>query len=173
MTNDVLIPANRIESAILFLRGYRVILDRDLAALYAVTTGNLNKAVDRNLDRFPDDFMFRLTPDEFRSLIFQFGISNRGGTRKLPRAFTEHGVAMLSSVLRGPRAAQVNIEIMRAFIRLRQMLWANADLAAKVAALEKKYDARFKVVFDALRDLTAPPPKPGRRIGFAQPPSRG
>jgi hypothetical protein len=168
MTDNGLIPAERIESAILFLRGYRVILDRDLAALYDVTTGGLNRAVDRNSERFPADFMFRLSPQEVRNLICQFGTSSWGGTRKPPRAFTEHGVAMLSSVLRGSRAAQVNIEIMRAFIRLRHMLRANADLASQLAALEKKYDAQFRVVFDAIRGLMEPPSKPGRRIGFGR-----
>jgi hypothetical protein len=168
MTDNGLIPAERIESAILFLRGYRVILDRDLAALYDVTTGSLNRAVDRNSERFPADFMFRLSPQEVRNLICQFGTSSWGGTRKPPRAFTEHGVAMLSSVLRGSRAAQVNIEIMRAFIRLRHMLRANADLASKLTDLETKYDAQFRVVFDAIRGLMEPPSKPGRRIGFGR-----
>jgi hypothetical protein len=168
MGEDALAQGDGVEGVILFLRGHRIILDRDLATLYGVTTGNLNKAVDRNADRFPADFVFRLTSDEFRNLIFHFGRSNRGGNRRPPRAFTEHGVAMLSSVLRGARAAQVNIEIMRAFIRLRQMTRTNAALAAKIAALEKRYDTQFKVVFDALRELMEPPTKPAHRIGFGR-----
>ncbi len=148
------------------LRGHKVILDRDLATLYGVTTGNLNKAVDRNGERFPQDFMLQLTKEEFRNLKFQFGTSSWGGTRKRPRAFTEQGVAMLSGVLRSARAVQVNIEIMRAFVRLRLLLQANSDLARKLAALEQKYDAQFRVVFDAIRELMAAPPKPTPRIGF-------
>jgi len=156
----------RIEGAILVLRGHKVILDKDLAALYGVTTGNLNKAVNRNLERFPEDFMLRLTEAEFNDLRFQFGRSRWGGTRTLPRAFTEQGVAMLSSVLRSPRAARVNIEIMRAFVRLREMIATNRDLARRLDALEKRYDAQFKSVFDAIRQLMAPPEKSRRSIGF-------
>jgi hypothetical protein len=164
-----IVPTERIEKCILLIRGQKVILDRDLAALYGVTTGNLNKAVTRNLDRFPEDFMFRLTRQELNALMFQNGISKkegRGGTRKLPRAFTEQGVAMLSSVLRSKRAVRVNIEIMRAFVRLRQILASHADLARKLAALEKKYDAQFKVVFDAIRELMDPKKPKKRLIGF-------
>ena len=168
MTEHSLVPLERIERVIVVLRGHKVILDKDLAALYEVTTGNLNKAVNRNLGRFPSDFMIQMTEGEFADLRFHFGTSSWGGTRKLPRAFTEQGVAMLSSVLRSPRAVQVNIEIMRAFVRLRQMLQTNADLARKLVALEKKYDAQFRVVFDAIRKLMAPPVKPKRRIGFGR-----
>jgi len=156
-----------IEQAIFLIRGQKVMLDVDLAKLYGVTTFNLNKAVKRNLDRFPEDFMFQLNYQEVRNLIFQFGISSWGGTRKLPRAFTEQGVAMLSSVLKSKRAVQVNIEIMRAFVKLREMLASHKDLALKLAEMEKKYDSQFKVVFDAIRELMTPielPPK--RRIGF-------
>ena len=160
------IPLERIERAILVLRGHRVILDEDLAAIYGVTTGNLNKAVNRNLERFPDDFMLRLTEAEFNDLRFQFGRSRWGGTRTLPRAFTEQGVAMLSSVLRSPRAALVNIEIMRAFVRLREMIATNRDLARRLDELEKRYDAQFKGVFDAIRQLMASPEKSRRSIGF-------
>ncbi len=163
-----LIPTERIEQAIFLIRGHKVILDVDLAKLYGVTTFNLNKAVKRNLDRFPEDFMFQLTYQEVRNLIFHFGISSWGGTRKLPRAFTEQGVAMLSSVLKSKRAVQVNIEIMRAFVKLREMIASNKDLAKRLDELEKKYDSQFRVVFDAIRELMAPvepPPKP-RRIGF-------
>jgi hypothetical protein len=161
-----LVPVERIEGAILVLRGHKVILDKDLAALYGVTTGNLNKAVNRNLDRFPDDFMLQLTEEEFNDLKFHFGTSRWGGTRKLPRAFTEQGVAMLSSVLRSPRAVRVNIEIMRAFVRLREMVATNRELARRLDELEKKYDSRFKMVFEAIRQLMAPPAKARRSIGF-------
>lgn len=160
------IPVERIECLILLVRGHKVLLDKELAKLYGVTTTNLNKAVTRNLDRFPSDFMFRLTRDEFRNLKFHSGTSSWGGTRKLPRAFTEQGVAMLSSVLRSKRAVQVNIEIMRAFVRLRRMLASNKDLARKLANLEKKYDAQFKVVFDAIRQLMAEPEAHRKQIGF-------
>ncbi len=161
-----LIPQETIEGKILLIRGKKVILDKDLAELYSVTTSNLNKAVSRNIDRFPDDFMFRLSEEEFKNLKFHFGTSSWGGTRKLPRAFTEQGVAMLSSILRSKRAIQVNVEIMRTFVRLRQMLASNAELARKLATLEKKYDAQFKVVFDAIRSLMTPPEKPKKRIGY-------
>lgn len=161
-----LVPQETIERKILLIRGSKVILDKDLAALYGVTTGNLNKAVSRNLDRFPDDFMFQLTKEEFENLSFHFGTSSWGGTRKTPRAFTEQGVAMLSSVLRSKRAVQVNIQIMRTFVKLREMLISHKELAKKLEALENKYDAQFRIVFDAIRELTAPPEKPRRKIGF-------
>ena len=162
----MLASAERIERAILLIRGHEVISDKDLAAMYGVSTRDLNKAVVRNLDRFPGDFMFQLTRSEFTNLKFQFGTSSWGGTRKLPRAFTEQGVAMLSSVLRSKRAVQVNIMIMRAFVRLREMIASHKDLARRLAELEKKYDSQFKVVFDAIRQLMEPTaPKPGR-IGF-------
>ena len=166
-----LIPSERIEKCILLLRGQKVILDKDLAALYGVSTKNLNKAVSRNLDRFPDDFMFQLDLQEVINLKFQFGTSSWGGTRKLPRAFTEQGVAMLSSVLKSKRAVQVNIEIMRAFVKLREMIASNKDLAKRLDELEGKYDARFKVVFDAIRALMDAPPESKRRprIGFRHP----
>ena len=157
----------RVERMILVLRGHRIMLDADLAALYQVSVKRLNQQVGRNRVRFPDDFMFRLTEVEHANLRLQFVTSNRrGGRRYLPYAFTEQGVAMLSSLLRSPRAVQVNIEIMRAFVRLRQLLQENAELARKLAALEKKYDAQFRVVFDAIRELMAPPAKTKRRIGF-------
>ncbi|NLW50320.1 MAG: ORF6N domain-containing protein [Candidatus Brocadiaceae bacterium] len=168
-----LVPVERIERLILVVRGHRAILDKDLAALYGVTTGNLNKAVSRNIERFPEDFMLQLTAEEFRDLKFHFGTSSWGGTRKPPRAFTEQGVAMLSSVLRSKRAVQVNIEIMRAFVRLRGMLASHADLARRLMALEKKYDAQFKVVFDAIRQLMAEPEAPRGQIGFRRPKVEG
>ena len=143
-------------------------LDYDLAVLYGVETRALKQAVRRNLNRFPPDFMFELTGDEVRLMVSQTvipGLGKLGGAA--PMAFTEQGVAMLSSVLRSPRAVQVNIAIMRAFVRLREMLLTNADLAHKLADLEQKYDAQFKVVFDAIRQLMAPPPAPPKpEIGF-------
>ena len=161
------VPIERIGRAILMIRGHKVMLDADLAAMYGVETKVLVRAVKRNKERFPSDFMFQLSHDEFESLRFHLGTSSSwGGRRYLPYAFTEQGVAMLSSVLRSRPAARVNIEIMRAFVRLRRMLQANADLAKKLAALEKKYDAQFRVVFDAIRELMVPPGKPGQRIGF-------
>jgi hypothetical protein len=166
MPEKNLIPAEHINQLIIIVREQQVILDRDLASLYGVSTGNLNRAVTRNLDRFPDDFMIQLSPLELRNLIFHFGTSSWGGTRKPPRAFTEQGVAMLSSVLRSERAVLVNIEIMRAFVRLRRILLANADLARKLQSLEKKYDSQFKVVFDAIGEFTASPKKTRRKIGF-------
>jgi hypothetical protein len=159
-----------VERKILLLRGERVMLDEDLAALYGVETKLLTRAVRRNAERFPSDFMFQLTADEHAALRIQFGTSNagRGGRRYRPYAFTEQGVAMLSSVLRSKRAVVVNVEIMRAFVRLRAMLAGHEDLARKLAALERKYDSQFKVVFDAIRDLMAPPRKPRRPIGFGR-----
>ena len=165
-------PSERIEKAILFVRGHKVLLDADLAKLYGVTTFNLNKAVKRNLDRFPEDFMFQLNFHEVRDLIFQIGISKtsgRGGRRHLPYAFTEQGVAMLSSVLKSKRAVLVNVEIMRAFVRLRQILSTNKALAEKFAELERRvegHDEHIRSLFEAIRQLMTPPEMPRRRIGF-------
>jgi hypothetical protein len=160
-----------IERAILVIRGHRVMLDADLAALYGVETGALVRAVKRNAYRFPEDFMFQLTSPEFEILRCQFGISSSwGGRRHPPYAFTEQGVAMLSSVLRSKRAAQVNVEIMRAFVRLRRILADNAGLASRLDELEKKYDVQFKAVFDAIRSLMQPPEPKKKRIGFATDP---
>jgi hypothetical protein len=164
-----LVPHERIDRAIILLRGQKVMVDMDLASLYGVETRTLIQAVKRNRGRFPQDFMFELNDEEFEFLRSQFVISKgRGGRRYRPYAFTEQGVAMLSSVLKSDRAMRVNIEIMRAFVRMRELLAANADLARKLDALEKKYDAQFKVVFDAIRALMAPPPvEPKRgRLGF-------
>lgn len=161
-----LVPQEIIEQKILLVREHKVILDKDLAVLYGVTTGNLNKAVSRNLDRFPDDFMFRLTKEEFQNLIFHFGTSSWGGTRRIPRAFTEQGIAMLSSVLRSKRAIQVNIQIMRTFVKLRRLLISHKDLARKLEELERKYSTQFKIVFEAIRQLMEPPRDRRRRIGF-------
>jgi hypothetical protein len=156
-----IVPLEVIERRICLIRERKVMLDSDLAELYEVETFNLNKAVKRNLDRFPQDFMFQLTKEEADALRFQVGISKpsgRGGRRYLPYAFTEQGVAMLSSVLNSGRAVQVNIAIMRTFARLRYILATHKDLAAKLEAMEKKYDQQFKVVFDVLRQLTEPSP---------------
>jgi len=162
-----LVPIERIERLILLIRSHKVILDVDLAALYGVETKQLVRAVKRNLSRFPDDFMFQLNKEEFENLRFHFGTSNQwGGRRYPPFAFTEQGVAMLSSILRSKRAIQVNIEIMRAFVRLRKLLASHADLARKLDTLEKKYDAQFKIVFDAIRELMRPPESKKRPIGF-------
>jgi hypothetical protein len=168
-----LMPIQHIEAAILLVRGQRILLDADLTNLYAVDVGQLNRAVKRNLDRFPADFMFQLTSEEVGILKSQSDLRSQsvtsrswGGRRYLPYAFTEQGVAMLSSVLRSPRAVKVNVEIMRAFVRLRRLLQSNAELAAKLAELEKKYDGQFKIVFDAIRELMTPPEMPKRPIGF-------
>lgn len=159
--------AEAIAGRIVMLRGERVLLDADLAELYGVETKLLNRAVKRNRQRFPGDFMFQLTEDEAGNLRYQNGTSSWGGRRYLPQAFTEQGVAMLSSVLHSKRAVMVNIEIMRAFVRLRRILATHADLSRKLAALESKYDAQFRSVFDAIRGLMTPPePRPRRRIGF-------
>ena len=165
-----IVPVERIEQRILVLRGQKVMLDSDLAELYEVETGKLNRAVKRNVDRFPDDFMFQLTDDEFTECLkYQNGISKRGGRRTPPYAFTEQGVAMLSSVLRSPRAIQVNVEIMRAFVRLRELLASHKDLALCLDELESRYDEQFRLVFEAIRELMLPPEKPKRKIGFQLP----
>lgn len=144
-------------------------IDSDLAAMYGVETKALNQAVRRNPERFPPDFMIHLTNPEVRILKPQIVTSRTwGGARKRHLAFTEQGVAMLSSVLRSPRAVDVNIEIMRAFVRLRRMLLENADLARKLDALERKYDGQFRVVFEAIRELMEPASEPTRRIGFGE-----
>lgn len=165
-----LVPLERIERAIIVLRGQKVMLDETLAELYGVPIKRLNEQVKRNLDRFPDDFMFQLTQDEAERLRSHFATlkaAGRGQHRKYqPYAFTEQGVAMLSSVLRSPQAVHVNIEIMRAFVRLRQMLQSNADLSRRLDTLERKYDAQFKQVFQAIRELMQPMDKPKRRLGF-------
>lgn len=157
----------RIESQIFLVRGQKVMLSMHLAELYEVEPRALVQAIKRNIERFPDDFMFQLNAGEFASLKSQIVTSSWGGLRRAaPYAFTEQGVAMLSSVLRSKRAVMVNIEIMRAFVRLRQMLGAHADLARKLAALERKYDSQFKAVFDAIRELMTPLPAKKRPIGF-------
>ena len=172
------VAANQIENQILIVRGQRVMLDSDLAELYGVPTSRLNEQVRRNQERFPNDFAFRLTQKEFTDLISQFATSKtgRGGRRKLPWVFTEHGVAMLSSVLNSRTAIQVNIEIMRAFVRLRRLLATPGELAAqlqKLAETVQLHDEQIKVITDVLRKLMEPPPQPPPpkgRIGFQWPP---
>ncbi len=166
-------PTSAPEHRIVELRGLKVMLDQDLAALYRVETKALLLAVRRNADRFPADFMFRLSKDESENLRRHFGTSSSwGGRRYLPCAFTEQGVAMLSSVLRSERAVQVNIEIMRAFVRLRKASWERGALVRRIDRLERKYDRRFRAVFDAIRRLVQPPGTRRREIGF-QIPSAG
>jgi hypothetical protein len=167
-----LVPIEVIERRILLIRGHRVMVDSHLAELYEVRTFRLNEAVKRNRRRFPEDFMFRLTAEDATSLRSQIAISKpgRGGRRTLPYVFTEQGVAMLSTVLSSERAIAVNIAIMRTFVRLRQILATHKELAERLAAIEKKYDQRFKVVFDILKQLMEPPPGPPKRpIGFVPP----
>ena len=180
VTSKLAIPPERIEHSIFLIRGQKVMLDADLADLYGVETKAFNQAVRRNLSRFPQDFMFQLTREEAENLRCHFGTSSlrsqivtsnaRGGRRYNPLAFTEQGVAMLSSVLRSERAVQVNIAIMRAFVKLREMLASNRELARRLDEMEKKYDSQFKVVFDAIRELMKPPEKPRHRIGFGAEP---
>jgi len=163
------LPAEVIEQKIYLIRGHKAMLDADLAELYGVTTGNLNLAVRRNPKRFPQDFMFRLSRQETQSLLLQNArAKGRGGRRTPPYAFTEQGVAMLSSVLNSERAIEVNITIMRAFVKLRSMLASHADLARRLEKLEQKYDDQLKDVFEAIREMMEPEPvPPARRIGFA------
>ena len=164
------IPPERIERRILLIRGQKVMLDADLAELYEIETKELNLAVRRNPERFPEDFRVQLSAQEFHNLRFQSVTSSSwGGRRYRPYAFTEQGVAMLSSVLRSPRAIQVNIAIMRAFVKLREILATHRDLARRLDEMESRYDAQFKVVFDAIRELMTPPLKSRRRIGFTAP----
>jgi phage regulator Rha-like protein len=163
------VPLERIERAILLTRGEKVMLDSDLAELYGIETGALNRAVKRNASRFPSDFMFQITPKEAEILKCQIGISSsgHGGRRRsFPFAFTEHGALMLANVLNSERAAQTSVQVIRAFVRLRQMLASNAELSRKLEALEKKYDSQFKVVFDAIRQLMSPSEAKRREIGF-------
>jgi len=165
-----IIPIERVAQSIRWIRGQKVLLDSDLADLYYVTTGNLNKAVKRKSDRFPSDFMFELKPEELTNLKFQFGLSRWGGQRRSrPHVFTEQGIAMLSSVLNSERAIKVNIAIMRTFVKLRQTLDTNRELAQKFSQLEQrvgKHDEEIAGILEAIRRLMAPPEKPGREIGF-------
>lgn len=163
----ILVPKERIEKSIYLIRGQKVMFDTDLATLYGVETGALNRAVKRNEDRFPEDFCFQLNEKEAESLRCQIGISKgKGGRRYLPFVFTEQGVAMLSSVLKSKKAVLVNVQIIRTFVQLREMLISNRELGRKLAHLEKKYDHQFKVVFEAIDELMLPPVKPKKQIGF-------
>jgi len=168
MMTDEIIPAERIQKAIYLIHNHKVILDRDLAILYGIPTKALKQAVRRNPDRFPNDFMFVLDQKEFEIWRSQFVTSSedRKGLRYAPMAFTEQGVAMLSSVLNSPRAIQVNIAIMRTFAHLRQLLASHAELIRKLDALESKYDKQFQVVFQTLREMMIPPAPKTRKIGF-------
>lgn len=156
------ISQQQISKKIYFVRNHKVMIDSDLAELYEVKTGALNRAVQRNIIRFPSDFMFQLTNAETDNLRCQIGTANM--RRFLPYAFTEQGVAMLSSVLKSEKAALVNIEIMRSFVKLREILLSNQDLAQKLKYLEKKYDVQFKAVFDAIRELMNPSKNSTSRI---------
>jgi hypothetical protein len=169
MAKQISVPDEVIINKIHFIRGKKVMLDRDLAELYNVTTGNLNKAVNRNLKRFPDDFMFQLSEEEFKDLIFQNGTSSWGGTRKPPYAFTEQGVAMLSGVLNSDIAIEVNIRIIRIFTKLRETLLARKDILLKLEQLENQVvqnSEDIQMIFAALKELLNPPAEPRPRIGF-------
>ncbi|KAF0152323.1 MAG: hypothetical protein FD143_1245 [Ignavibacteria bacterium] len=163
-----LVKQEEIAGRIFFLRGEKVILDRDLAILYGVETRALKQAVKRNIKRFPSDFMFTLSADEFKNWRSQIVISNsdKMGLRHAPMAFTEQGVAMLSGLLNSETAIKVNIEIMRAFVQLRKLIDSNKELAKKIEQLEAKYDKQFRIVFEAIRELIKEEDKPKRKIGF-------
>lgn len=167
-SENAMVPGALISQKIFFVRGARIMLDADLARLYGVATKNLNKAVRRNAGRFPSDFMFQLSSKEMQILRFQTGTSKRGpgGRRYAPYAFTEQGIAMLSSVLRSSRAVQVNVAIMRTFVRLREMLTTHEELRRKIDAMEKRYDARFQAVFDTIRQMLETPIPAKKTIGF-------
>jgi hypothetical protein len=163
------VPAARIEDAILFIRGEKVILDSDLARLYGVTTKRLNEQVKRNRERFPEDFMFKLTSGEKAEVVANCDhLKKLKFSPVLPFAFTEHGAIMAANVLSSKGAVQASVQVVRAFIRLRQMLASNAELAHKLSEIERKYDAQFKVVFDAIRQLMTPPEPQRKQIGFAK-----
>lgn len=191
---ESLIPIERIEQKIYVIRGERVMLDSDLAEIYGVETKMFNRAVKRNINRFPEDFMFQLTAEEYESLRFQIGTSNddslkfqigisndeslrsqfatskkgRGGRRYLPNVFTEHGAIMAANILNSEKAVTASVQVVRAFVKLRQILASNTELAKQLEALEQKYDEQFKVVFKAIRQLMLPPDKPQRNIGFIE-----
>jgi phage regulator Rha-like protein len=168
-----LMPVEIIERKIYLIRAHKVLLDSDLAELYGVEVKQLKRQVRRNIKRFPEDFMFQLQKEEYESLRSHFGTLKRGEHAKyFPYAFTEQGVAMLSSVLNSDRAIEVNIQIMRAFVKLREMLSTHKDLARKLADMEKKYDTQFKVVFDAIRQLMKPDEPKKKPIGFRREPEK-
>jgi phage regulator Rha-like protein len=164
--NTSIVPIERIYRSILLIRGHKIILDKDLAELYGVETKALTRAVRRNNERFPEDFMFRLTMQEFENLRRHFGTSSWGGRRYPPYAFTEQGVAMLSSVLRSKRAMAVNIAIMRTFVKLREILATNEALRRKIELMERKYGEQFKLIFNVLSEMVMADSKPKSQIGF-------
>jgi len=173
MAGENIIPIERLQTQIFWLRDQKIMFDFDLAALYGVETKVLNQAVTRNIERFPHDFMFKLTTEEFKNFRdsdewSQFVTSSKKhrGVRYLPRAFTEQGVAMLSGVLKSPQAVQVNIAIMRAFVQMREAMLSNKELARRIDAMEEKYDKNFAIVFDALRDLFEAPEPSDKQIGY-------
>jgi len=161
-----LVPVELIASKIYLIRGIKVMLDRDLAELYGVETKRLKEQVRRNIERFPQDFMFELTKQELKNLRSQFATSSWGGARYIPMAFTEQGVAMLSSILRSKRAIEVNVAIVRAFVKLREMMATHKDLKRKIESMEKKYDEQFRIVFEAIKQLLSDEDKPKKKIGF-------
>lgn len=165
--SNIDLPIERVESVVLVIRGEKVILDADLARLYGVTTSRLNEQVGRNRERFPEDFVFQLTGEESATLRSQNAISkSRGGRRYLPFAFTEHGAIMAANVLNSQRAVQASVQVVRAFVKLRRILASHTELAKKLAELEGKYDSQFKIVFEAIRKLMAPPVVKRKEIGF-------
>jgi chromosome condensin MukBEF ATPase and DNA-binding subunit MukB len=169
MSKEIVIPKETVISKIYEIRGKKVMLDKELAELYGVTTGNLNKAVSRNLKRFPEDFMFQLTEDEWGNLKSQIETSSWGGTRKMPKAFTEQGVAMLSGVLNSDRAIMVNIQIMRAYTKMRELLLTHKDLLLKMEELEKRVagqDEKVVMIFNYLKQFIKEQETPRKRIGF-------
>lgn len=169
MTDSAFLNEFNISSQIYLIRGHRVMLDRDLAQLYGVTTGNLNKAVRRNILRFPSDFMFQLNEEEHKNLIFQNGISSWGGTRQRPYAFTEHGIAMLSGILKSDRAIQTNIAIIRIFIKMREALLQNAEILEKLEKIENSilvHDHEIANIFETLRNIINPKMPPAKKIGY-------
>lgn len=162
-----IIPIEQIEGKIILIRGLKVMIDADLAILYGIPTKRLNEQVKRNLDRFPSDFMFELTQEEKMEVVANCDhLKNIKYSKALPRVFTEHGAIMLANILRSHRAIQTSIQIVKAFIHLREILASNRDLAKKLMQLEKKYDSQFKVVFDAIRELMTTPKSKTRKIGF-------
>ena len=162
----IIMPDERIVSKIVLIRGKKVIIDRDIAELYKTETKQLKRAVSRNITRFPNDFMFQLNKQETKILRCQIGTSSWGGTRYSPMVFTEQGVAMLSSVLNSERAIRVNIQIIRTFIKLRELLATNKKLKQKIESMEKKYDKQLKLIFEAMRQLLTEKEKPKKEIGF-------
>ena len=170
---DEIVPIDNIATLIYHIRGQRVMLDRDLAELYAVETKALKQAVRRNIERFPEDFMFELTRQEFNNLRSQIVTSSWGGSRYLPMAFTEQGIAMLSSVLRSDRAIQVNIQIMRTFNQMRRILAESEELREKIEALEQKYDQQFEMVFEAIKEILFKDETPKMKIGFTAKEKKG